>query len=129
MNGNIAKTMTSNGKQCTVTREMLKAVARDQRWPDVVAGISAGFSKFAFVSVVLREFCFPRISMFLSTSSRATLGFSLFPSGQVLTIVLQSSERLHTRGQQPRKFIGTNTLNTLLFIFHDKKIMLMLTCR
>ena len=46
--------MTSNGKQCTVTgREMLKAVARDQRWPDVVAGISAGFSKFAFVSVVL----------------------------------------------------------------------------
>ena len=24
-------------------------VARDQRWPDVVAGISARFSKFAFV--------------------------------------------------------------------------------
>ena len=49
MSGNIAKTMTSNGKQGTVTREILKAVARDQRWPDVVAGISAGFSKFAFV--------------------------------------------------------------------------------
>ena len=28
--GNIAKTMTSNGKQFTVTREMLTAVARDQ---------------------------------------------------------------------------------------------------
>ena len=42
----IAKTMTSNGKQFTVTREMLTAVARDQRWPDVVAGISARFSKF-----------------------------------------------------------------------------------
>ena len=37
--GNIAKTMTSNGKQFTVTREMLTAVA----------GISARFSKFAFV--------------------------------------------------------------------------------
>ena len=45
---NIAKTMTSNGKQFTVTREMLTAVARDQRWPDVL-GISARFSKFAFV--------------------------------------------------------------------------------
>ena len=41
--------MTSNGKQLTVTREMLIAVARDQRWPDVVAGISARFSNFAFV--------------------------------------------------------------------------------
>ena len=47
--GNIAKTMTSNGKQFTVTREMLTAVARDQRWSDVVAEISALFSKFAFV--------------------------------------------------------------------------------
>ena len=28
---------------------MLTAVARDQRSPDVVAGISAQFSKFAFV--------------------------------------------------------------------------------
>ena len=46
--GNIAKTMTSNGKQFTVTREMLTAVARDQRWPDVVAGISARCSKFSF---------------------------------------------------------------------------------
>ena len=47
--GNIAKTMTSNGKQFTVTSEMLTAVARDQRWPDVVAGISARFSNFGFV--------------------------------------------------------------------------------
>ena len=46
---NIAKTMTSNEKQFTVTREMLTAVARDQRWPDVVAGISPRFAKFAFV--------------------------------------------------------------------------------
>ena len=72
--GNIAKTMTSNGKQFTVTREMLTAVARDQRWPDVVAGISARFSKFAFVLFCYitnhlmtgplgkSEFCFPQIS-------------------------------------------------------------------
>ena len=51
--GNIAKlAMTSNGKQFTVTREMLTAVARDEGWPDVGAGISARLSKF----------CFPRIS-------------------------------------------------------------------
>ena len=66
--------MTSNGKQFTVTREMLTAVASDQRWPDVVAGISARFSKFDFVlfcSITNHlmtgpegnsEFCFPRIS-------------------------------------------------------------------
>ena len=40
--------MTSFGKQFTITLEMLTAVAFDQRWPDVVAGISARFSKFAF---------------------------------------------------------------------------------
>ena len=80
--------MTSNGKQFTVTREMLTAVARDQRWPDVVAVISARFSKFAFVLFCYitnhlmtgplgkSEFCFPRISMFPSTSSRETLRFS-----------------------------------------------------
>ena len=28
--GNIAKTMTSNGKQFNITREMLTAVARDR---------------------------------------------------------------------------------------------------
>ena len=35
--------MTSNGKQFTVTREMLTAVARDQRWPDVAWNLSAFF--------------------------------------------------------------------------------------
>ena len=43
---NIAKTMTSNGKQFTVTREMLTAVARD-RW-----NLSADF-KFCFCFVLL----------------------------------------------------------------------------
>ena len=56
-----------------VPLEMLTTVARDQRWPDVV-GISARFSKFAFVLFCYitshlktgplgsSEFCFPRIS-------------------------------------------------------------------
>ena len=46
--GNIAKTMTSNGKQFTVTHEMLTAVARD-RW-----NLSAVF-KFCFCFVL---FCY-----------------------------------------------------------------------
>ena len=88
MSGNIAKTMTSKRNQFTVyTREILTAVARDQRWPDV-ARISARFSKFAFVlfyyitnhsmtgTLGNSEFCFPRISMFPSTSCQETLRFS-----------------------------------------------------
>ena len=79
---NIAKTRTSNGKRFTVTREMLIAVARDQRWPVVVAEISARFSKFAFVLFCYitnhlktsplgnSEFCFLRISMFPSIEMR-----------------------------------------------------------
>ena len=71
--------MTSNGKQFTVTREMLTAVACDRSWPDVVAGNSARFSKFAFVLFCYvtnhlmtgplgnSEFCFSRISMFPET--------------------------------------------------------------
>ena len=86
--GNIAKAVTLNGKQFTVTREMLTAVSRDQRWPDVVAGIWARFSKLPFVLFCYManhlmtgplgnsEFCFPRISMFPSTSSRETLRLS-----------------------------------------------------
>ena len=59
-------------------------------WPlsHVIAGISARFSNFAFVLFCYitnhlmtgplgnSEFCFPRISMFLSTLSRETLRFS-----------------------------------------------------
>ena len=73
--------MTSNGKQFTGTHEMLTAVAHDQRWPDVVVGISAHFSKFAFVLfcyiknhlmtgplgnsafVSLESQCFPRLRL------------------------------------------------------------------
>ena len=67
--------VTSNGKRFTVNREMLTAVARDRRWPNVVAGISARFSKFAFVLFCYitnhlmtgpsgnSEFCFPRLRL------------------------------------------------------------------
>ena len=58
------------------------------KWPDFVAGIPSRFSNFAFVLFCYitnhlmtgplenSEFCFPRISMFPSTSSRETLRFS-----------------------------------------------------
>ena len=41
--GNIAKIMTTNWKQFTVTGKMLTAIAHDQRWTNVVAGILARF--------------------------------------------------------------------------------------
>ena len=68
-----AKTMTSSGKQFTIIHKMLTAVTRDQKWPDVVTGISGRFSKFAFVLLCYNtyhlmtgplgnsEFCFPRL--------------------------------------------------------------------
>ena len=67
---------------------MLTSISgRDQRWPDVVAGIPARFSKFGFVLFCYianhlmtgplgnSEFCFPRISMFPERKSRETLRF------------------------------------------------------
>ena len=66
-----------SAKQFTVTREMLTAVARDQRvhlkGTDVV-GIA--FFKICFSFVLLYNKSLHRISMFPSTSSRETLRFS-----------------------------------------------------
>ena len=73
--GNIAKTMTSNGKQFTVTREMLTAVARN-RW-----NLSAVF-QFCFCFVLLYNKSLNDWSLgeqwisFPSTPSRETLRFS-----------------------------------------------------
>ena len=92
--GNIAKTMTSNGKQCTVTREMLTAVARD-RW-----NLSAVF-KFCFCFVLLYNkslndwslgqqwILFPsnlNVSLDFVSGNIEVLGKqnSLFPSGPVI---------------------------------------------
>ena len=75
---------------------MLTAVWRDQRWPDVVAGISARFSKFAFVL-----FCYKRNHLVTGPSNlNVSLDFvsenieilgkqnSLLPSGQVIKCLL-----------------------------------------
>ena len=108
--GNVAKTVTSTGKQFTVTCEMLTTVARDQRWPDVVAGILAGFSKFPFVLFCCitshlmtgplgnSEFCFLWISMFPLTLSRETVRFSgnkirSSPRDQSLSVNYQMSSQ------------------------------------
>ena len=77
---------------------MLTAVARDRRLPDVVAGISARFSKFVFIlfcSIANHlitgplgdsVFCFPRISTFPETQDIEILGEQnlLFSSGPVI---------------------------------------------
>ena len=89
--------MTSNGKQFTVTREMLTGVTRDRRWPDVVAGISMRFSKFALVL-----FCYiasnHSMNGALGNSEFFPFGLgnieirgkqnSLFPSGPVIKCLL-----------------------------------------
>ena len=70
---------------------MLTAVACDQRWPDVVVGISAHFSKFAFVLFCYitnhlmtgplgnSGVCFPRILGNIEILGKQN---SLFPLGQ-----------------------------------------------
>ena len=87
--GNIAKNMTSNGKPWVpcYPRKVDRCCTWSKRWPDVVAGISARFSKFTFVLFCYitnhlmtgplgnSEFCLPRISMFPSGWYRL-----LFPS-------------------------------------------------
>ena len=84
--GNIAKTMTSNGKQFTVTREMLTAVARDQSTQLKVAWFCrrnpSAFFKICFCFVLLYNKSLNDWSLgkqwilFPSTSSRETLRFS-----------------------------------------------------
>ena len=98
--GNIAKTMMSNGKQFTVTREMLTTVARDC-W-NFSAVFKFAFVLFCYITNHLMtgplgnsEFCFPRISMFPSTSSRGNIEIlgkqiSLFPSRPVIKCLLLS---------------------------------------
>ena len=59
---------------------MLTAVALDQRWPDVVAGISAHFSKFAFV-------LFSYMTKLSGNIEIIGKQNSLFPSGPVMLSV------------------------------------------
>ena len=91
--GNIAKAMTSKGKQFTVNRSTVHC------WPllHLMAGISVRFSNFAFVLFCYitnhlmtgplwnSEFCVPRISMFPETKfSGNKIHFS--PRDQSLTV-------------------------------------------
>ena len=76
--------MTPNGKQFTVTCEMLTAVVRDQRWPDVVARISV-----CFLKVASALFCY--ITNHLMAGPLGNSEFeilrkenSLFPSGPLI---------------------------------------------
>ena len=97
--GDIAKTMTSNEKQFTVTREMLTTVAHNQRWPEVVTGISARFSKVASVL-----FCYITNHF----SSRETLRFSgnkihCSSRDQSLSVKCIALELVPPRGEKPFK--------------------------
>ena len=114
--GNIAKAMTSNGKQFTVTRSTVHC------WPllHVMTGISARFSNFAFVlfcnitnhlmtgPLGNSGFCFPRISMFDFVSGNIEIlgkQNSLFPSGPVikcLTLHDRSDSNVVTDSQKAR---------------------------
>ena len=95
--GNIAKTMMSNRKQFTVTREMLTAVA----------GISARYSKFAFVlfcynfyNKSLNDWSLGEQWILFPSNLNVSLDFvsgniellwkqnSLFPSGPVIKCLL-----------------------------------------
>ena len=107
------------GKQFTVTRQMLTAVARD-RW-----NFSAVF-KFCFCFVLLYNkslndwslgeqwFCFPRISMFPSTSSRETLTFSgnkihCSPRDQSLSVYYSPPTEWIMRKPNKNEMAGVNS--------------------
>ena len=81
--GNIAKTMTSNGKQFTITPQNVYAAARY-----VVAGISASFSKFAFVLLWHRTNHFVSVN----TEIRGKQN-SLFPSSSETQELLAGTTR------------------------------------
>ena len=118
--GNIAKAMTSNGKQFTVTRSTVHCRPLLQ----VMAGISARFSNFAFVL-----FCY--VTNHLMTGP---LGFvlgnieilgkqnSLFPSGPVIKCLLLH-DKLITQGEKretSRKtwgFLCNSTAGEVVWLF------------
>ena len=107
------------------------------RWPDVVVGISACFSKFAFVLFCYitnrhsmtcpsgsSEFCFPRISVFLSTSfwehwdSRDT-NVNCSPQDQSLKVPYAELSSLTHWARDSRKQIQSYALTLkLLFLTH-----------
>ena len=79
--GNLAKTMTSNGKQFPVTREMLTAAARDHSMQLKLAWCCRrNLSTFYKI-----RFCFVFLYNFVSGNSEILAKQnSLFPSGSVI---------------------------------------------
>ena len=77
--GNIAKTMTFNGKLFTITRKMLTAVERGQRLPDVVAGrwnLSAFFKIcFCFCNKLLNDWSIGEQWILFPSNLNASLDF------------------------------------------------------
>ena len=143
----LRKFWRQTGKQFTVAREMLTAVLRDQRWPDVVAGISTRFSKFAFVLFCYitnhlmtgplgnSEFCFPRISMFPSTSSRETLRFSgkkthCSPRDQSLSVKcsINLPSRYHGVMYHQQYFTGGASISVECSFWPDNEEILLSSC-
>ena len=82
--GNIAKTMTSNGKQFTVTREMLTAVARDQSVQLKMAWCCRKNLTPFF------KICFCFVLLYNKSLNDWSLGkqWILFPSGPVIKCLL-----------------------------------------
>ena len=78
------------GIQFTVTREMLNAVSRDQVVPDVLAGISARFSKFCSVLLLKKITSIPSVSFdFVSGNIKMRFSenkFHCFTRDQSLTV-------------------------------------------
>ena len=122
--GNIAKTMTSNGKQFTVSREMLTAVSCDQRWPDI-AGISTRFSIFSFVlfcyitnhlmTGTLRNSEFVSLDFVLGNVEILGKQNSLFPSGRNVLTILRDHRLviLESANTLPSWWLATNITSEL----------------
>ena len=119
--GNIAKTMTSNGKQFTVTREMLTAVARDQSVQLKVAwccrrNIRAFFKicfcfyqAFLLYNKSLNDWSLGQQWILFPSNLNVSLDFvsgnieilgkqnSLFPSGPVIKCIVRPSNSVSNR--------------------------------
>ena len=144
--GNIAKTMTSNGKQFAVTREMLTAVARDQSvqlkvtWccrKNLTACFRICFSFVLLYNKALNDWSLGKQWILFPSNLNVSLNFvsgnkeilgkqnSLFPSGPVIKCLLSNFlflDHFITAKQctnHCRNNILTPSFNGLLSSIHD----------
>ena len=102
--GNIAKTMTSNGKQFTCTREMLTAVARDQSVQLKVA-CCCHWNLNAFFKI-----CFSVVSLYNKSLNHWFLGKQWFFS-------LESQCVLRRRARETKWTVSLRTSHQVLNIY------------